>query len=153
MGTLVSAFYGCGKSYFSKESKSAIDLEYYDYALLRNCRNPDCPTNYIEAIIESLSKYQFVFITIRESIRVLVQRLEIPYILVYPDNTAECYKEWHDRFFRRGTVMLWDTVLRNHFGEMIEELKKDTYALRHYKLQPNEYIDSIIQKESELCPP
>lgn len=89
---IVAGTPGVGKSITARTlGTTALDLDGKPYKYLEesNRLNPDWPHNYCEAIKEAwLSEvYSFVFVSAEPFVLSTLERMEVPYTLVYPDES------------------------------------------------------------------
>ena len=153
---VISAFPCCGKSYFSSNHMDiyTIDLDSSFYSWTDHngtkIRNPDFPDNYIQEIKRLSDNYSFIFVSSHISVRTALSDNKIPYILVYPLNIPDCFYEWKRRCYQSHRKSLWDMLLEKSWDHLLHSCKRDIGALRHYQLQPTEYMDSVIQRESVI---
>jgi hypothetical protein len=150
---IISAFFCCGKTTFANNhpEMKVIDMEGEDWLKTKKgVFNPKWPNNYIQAIKGNLNKYDVIFVSSNGSVRSALAKEKIPYVLVYPENTPECYNEWNKRCCSRGTPRLWECFISTHWQKVLHYFKQDPSAIRHYKLQANEYLDTVVMKELEL---
>ena len=153
---IISAFPCCGKSYFAKTHIDihSLDLDSSFYSCIDNhgskVRNPNFPDNYINDIKEYMENYDFIFVSSHISVRTALRNRNIPYILVYPDNTPDCFQEWKQRCYQSNKINLWDMFLGNCWSSLLHSCKGDNGAKKHYLLQPTEYIDKVVQIEQNL---
>lgn len=145
---IVSAFPCCGKSYYAKGKEEVLDLESSSYSWLEynghKLRNPDFPNNYIEDVILYRSQYKIIFVSSHISVRTALHVYGIPYYLVYPENTPECYNSWRERCYTRGTRLLWDSLLSECWTSLLTSCKYDKSPVKHIVLKSNEYIEDIV---------
>jgi len=153
---IISAFPCCGKSYFSKTHIDihALDLDSSFYSWIEQhgikMRNPDFPENYIQEIKKLSEDYDFIFVSSHISVRTALKNRNIPYILVYPSNTPECFQEWKNRCYQSNKKNLWDMFLDKCWTSLLHFCRGDNGAIRHYQLQPTEYMDMVVQKELDI---
>ena len=153
MAKIISAFPCCGKSYFVNHNTKyhciELDSSIYSWMVINGTkiRNPDFPENYIEQIKTHLFSFDVIFISSHVSVRTALRYSKLPYILVYPNNTPECFEEWKRRAYSRGSMALWDTVLGPCWTHFLHSCKGDTGASIHYRLQSDEYIDAVVRME------
>lgn len=97
---------GIGKSITARVIGSkALDLDYKPYKFLNGTEgqlNPDWPRNYGEAIEEAWLRntYTFVFVSAEPFVLSTLERMEVPYVLVYPDESRG--EEFRKRLTDRG---------------------------------------------------
>jgi len=119
---LIAGFAGVGKTTLAQKYKNVLDLEssFYtkDYSGIANPDteklkgdpsrkiNPNFPTNYINAIRENQSKYDYLCIWANDT-KAMPHYKEhaIEYIIVMP--TKEALSEYKDIFVGRGNSEFW----------------------------------------------
>ena len=150
--TIISAFPCCGKSYLVKNNntgKRLLDLEssYFSWMMSHGSkiRNPDFPNNYMDEINKHIDEYDYIFVSSHISVRTALHDHHIPYILVYPENTPDCYQAWKARCYDRGTKTLWDTILSLNWNSLLHSCLLDNFAKKHIRLNSNMYISNIVE--------
>ena len=171
MAIIVSAYPGCGKSYFYKKysvycktkNTAILDLDndisrtlkildsdsskfswiYDENGKKTDERNPEFPRNYIQHIKDHLIKEDIIFISSHDNVRELLQKEEIPYILVYPERNART--EWINRFIKRGNPKDFVEFQEKMWDTFIDGMEDDPSP---YKicLKGNEYLEDVGDK-------
>lgn len=147
---VISAMFDCGKSYFSQNNKkyNVFDLdELIEYKLCKERKELRSITTkkqlYIDLINENKHKYDIILININASILNELNRNKIKYILCYPENTYECFREWVRRDMEREKTWKWPYDLRI-FQQLVRSLERENNALFHFKLNKTQYLSDII---------
>ena len=155
---IISGFAGVGKSTFAKNHPDiAVDLESSDYKWIfgksiedmevesrkgqtDKILNPDFPDNYFKAITDSIGKYKYIFISMDENIREMLESANIEYSVAYPH--VECKQEYIERYKMRSNSENFVNLLESKFEEWILALEKypgDKIVLNH-----GEYLESKL---------
>ncbi len=159
---IVAGYAGVGKSMFARATAAiSIDLHSMPYRrILPNERdegesikaapyllaNPAFPYNYIAAILEAESKYEYVLIPPIGSVLSQIYRdYQIPYLLCYP--SIELKEEYRQRFLSRGNTADFTDVFIAQWDERIQMLEGDTCGI-HFRLGPGQFLTDI-QSEME----
>lgn len=154
---VVSAMFCCGKTFLYHNNQtqySIIDLdEELDSKSNRSKSNKVSHLmrkDYLSKIKECLGEYDFIFIAPRPNVLQELKSSKIPYVSVYPENTPECYKEWEKRNKDRNSEWLWNAC-KNYWSYLLNKMKIDEYAKKHYTLKENEYLSDIIDRIYHDC--
>lgn len=159
-GIVVYGFPACGKTtLFEKysNSKTFIDLESsnYQYILTKKQMqmpvearkgtirkvNPEWPNNYFKAIMESVKKYDFVFVA--HTGIVWCAENNIPYWRIFPDYS--CKEEYLKRMKDRGNSEHFLNSLEVNFDKYIEECYNDDKCERKIVLHKGEFIEDAFR--------
>ena len=151
---IVAALFCCGKTSLSKSNSkySIIDLDEEiepkpkDGKYTRKIGSLlNIDSLIMTKIKESIGYYDFIFIAVKHFLLSLLAKNNIPYILVFPENTRTCYKEWERRNIERNTEWLWNAC-KPQWNYILYKLNKDKNAKKKYVLKENEYLSDIIDK-------
>lgn len=148
---VIAGFAGIGKTTLSKKYKNVIDLDSSKYAYddsdlehltieeregLKRKQNPKWPDNYIKAILDALTTYDFVLVWEREDILEEYRKNHIPFVLCYPKEDAlETYKK---RYKNRGN------------NEIYIEKKIGEYQRRIHEFETMKVDKMILSNEETL---
>ena len=161
---VISAFPGCGKSwcfnnlqdkYKMLDSDSSNFSWAYGEEGQNLGRNPDFPQNYISHIKENLNsgEYDFIFVSSHEDVRNALEKENIPYFLVYPENTRHNKEIWKKRLVDRGSPnLLVETVMYN-WENWIDDISMETWPIL-IPLGDNDngvYIDEKLLDDTKAC--
>lgn len=136
-GIVISAFPGCGKTYFvnklnenlegsgkifkginATDSDSSSYSWVMDHGIKR--RNPDFPKNYIEHIKEARKNYDLVFVSTHQVVRDAMDAAGIPFELVYPNPQRKA--EWVGNYYLRGNTKEFIDTIVAHWDEWIGDM-------------------------------
>ena len=170
---VIAAFTGVGKSYFADHVESAKDfpLMPYKYTDLgentvtkakgerskadpSHILNPEWPDNYIRAVANQFHDYKYLVIPSDKQVLQGLQLLQIPYILVYPEQNAK--NEYRRRYEERGNTEDFIHIFADQWDFWMNSLRKDSYgwsieiAKDQYLLNAKEKIDEIIEREEAV---
>lgn len=148
--TIISAFPGCGKSYYYNEHKKnriILDSDSSDFSWTKDEngiktkeRNPDFPQNYIKHIQENIGKADIIFVSSHDNVRKALCENDIPYYLFYPSRDRKY--EWLQRFVDRGNNQGFVDFISDNWDKFIDEIEAETYPIK-VTLGKNEYIDVL----------
>ena len=142
---VISAFPACGKSWCFDNLKNKYDMSDSDssnYSWIRTIdekgnevkvRNPDFPQNYIDHIKSLLGVKDFIFVSSHDVVRNALKEANIPYFLVYPDNTSDNKCVWTARMFNRESPISMIDFIQENWDEFIEQMKMEEFPF-HYIL-------------------
>ena len=149
---VVSAFPGVGKSWV------CINQEEFDITCLdsdSSCfhwsvntarikvKNPDFPSNYINHIKENIGKYDIIFTSSHDFVREAMGRENIPYVLVYPDESLK--NEYIGRYYLRGSDSHFLWTLDKFFNEWVKSCREDIHAAITIELNSHtQYLANLI---------
>ena len=144
---VIATLFCCGKSYLCKHNNTKYSIvnvnegseNKKDSEKIQSLVNKD----YISKIQDYIGSYDFILVSANNQTLAKLRKEKIPYVLVYPEQTRECYLEWEKRNTERGTDFLWKAC-KCHWNYLLKRLQKDPYAIKHYHLSENEYLSDII---------
>ena len=123
---IISAFPGCGKSYFFKQnplicldSDSSNFSWTYSPSDLKE-RNPLFPQNYIDHIKENIGKYEYIFISSHEEVREALLNECIFFYLVYP--SYEMKDLFIKRYIERGSDEAFVNLLDRNWHDWLNAI-------------------------------
>lgn len=143
MTMIISAFPGCGKTYFYENFKDKfkggiLDSDSSEFSWIKdkdgnntNVRNPDFPNNYIQHIKDNSGKVDIIFVSSHEVVRNTLRENNIKYILVYPDKSLK--EEWIERFKNRGDNDKFINFISSNWDNFIDEMINEEYSI-NFKL-------------------
>ena len=172
---IISAFPACGKSWCFDNLKDKYDMSDSDssnFSWIRTInknqeemkvRNPDFPQNYIEHINKLIGVKDFVFVSSHDVVRNALKEANIPYFLIYPENTTDNKCIWIARMFNRKSHVEMIDFIQKNWDEFIEQMKMEEYPF-HYVLGTEEneiflnekvlddikYVWDNINKENDI---
>lgn len=162
---IISAFAGCGKTWLTENQRqygyTMCDSDSSAYQKIEGWEH-----RYLEDVMERVKsgKYDFVFVCQTESVIDEMDKQDIPYVIVEPDNIVWNDNETKERALERqiikqqwfGRFVLRDNSHIEDFPKWLEHIKEiydDRTSLefinRHkqvsfFKLNQNQYIADII---------
>ena len=137
-GTLVvSAFPGCGKSYFFENS----DIKTIDSDSSKFDKS-DFPKNYIEHIRENLGKQDIIFVSSHKEVREALVNENINFILVYPNITLK--DEYISRYETRGNDEKFVELLNNKWDEWTTDCFNQSNCY-HIQLNSGQFLSDVIK--------
>ena len=107
--------------------------------------NPEFPENLIDYIKEIYDNAKVIFVPINERIRKALAEHNIPYVIIYPNNTFTCKAEWVGRAFMhdgktKAAEMMYD------WNRAIESCENDKNAFEHYVMEETWLLNNIPEK-------
>lgn len=154
---VISAFPGCGKTYFYKKFGRAfniLDSDSSEFSWVKDSeghntkeRNPEFPQNYIAHIKDNLNTAEVIFVSSHKEVREALVKAKIHYVLVYPDISLK--QEWIKRFVRRGSNGDFIGFIYRMWDEFIEDLEHEGISLvnntyEYVETRSLRYADSHI---------
>lgn len=161
---IISAFPGCGKTYLTEHQKN---LGYYiaDIDSYKFKRGAHWEKKYVDYIVNNIGKYDFILISQQDEVLSELQRRNIPFITVAPNNsTLISIKErqlikqqWFGRFILRNNFHIinlkeWlEKLYKNYDAWTTPQHFKQYRPIKHFALKQDEYIYDIINTIYVLC--
>lgn len=156
---IISTFPGCGKTFFFKNQIefgcSVMDLDSYVFKRYKNWENI-----YVEHILNSIGKVDFILITQQFNILDMLHFNNQQFVTVAPRN-EKCMdskerqlikQQWFGRFYLRDNshienLDLWLKKLNRNYNTWTNaDIIKTHYPFCHFMLNENEYLTDIIEK-------
>lgn len=146
---VISAFPACGKSWCFDNLKDKYDMSDSDssnFSWIRTInenqeevkvRNPDFPQNYIEHIKRLIGTKDFIFVSSHDTVRNALKEANIPYFLIYPNNTTGNKCEWIARMINRRSPLGMIVFVQDNWDKFIEDMEMEEYPF-HYVLGTEE---------------
>lgn len=134
---LVSAFPGCGKSYFFKNNKELNTLDSDSSGFDKR----NFPDNYIKHIKENIGKADIIFISSHKEVRDALVDNGLKFTLIYPNKSIK--KEFIQRYIDRGNEDSFVKLLEENWDNWLGELK-DQDGCDHITLSSGEFISDKL---------
>ena len=136
---VISAPAGVGKTMLASKYSNALDLDCSAFS-----KSPEWPHNYIRAIKENLSKYDYVLIFTK-----LQDFFDVDYEFVFPAKAA--IPEYEQRLFSRGGKWVeWSKIVYAEYDKHLKTAealgKKITF------LEPTETLESFLLQNQDKYP-
>ena len=149
MAIIISCFPLCGRTTYAQNSQyKVLDLDTNPYMWVfhdsTEVRNPDFPNNYIEAINDNANKYDIILVPSSITVRFALSTNNIPYYLVYPDNSQACYNEWKRRAELKGSHYGVSFLFDSLWKRSLVSCRDDKNAVLHIKLDHDSYLSSQL---------
>lgn len=157
-GIVIAGFAGIGKTALAKKYSNVIDLESskykYDYQNVESDKyeqlkgnknrkpNKNYPQNYIDAILDAVTKYDVVLVWQHPEIIEEYKKHGIEYILCYPSRKA--FKNYPSNFESRGNEPQFIESLTNVYENRVEEY--ENLSQPKIVLDENEFIEDRLLK-------
>lgn len=170
---VIAAFAGTGKSYFAENVAEAKDFPVMPYKYINlekdgsskkeaekskadpsHDLNPEWPDNYICAVANQCHDYRYFIIPSDKSVLRGLQLLQIPYILIYPEQEAR--EEYRERFVNRGNTEDFLKIFIDGWDRWMKILRCDSYgwclelSSEKHLTDIKDDIDRIIDRK-EAC--
>lgn len=157
-GIILSVFAGCGKTYVSNKYSNVCDLESSKYRWIYSEKstdlsteekkgtkdrvpNPEWPMNYIKALLKATHEYDVVLIAQYEEVRELLQKMHIPYALVFP--TISSKDEYIRRYRERGNNTAFVQLISDNYEIWIQNLYISPEPDK-FVLETGEYLEDLL---------
>ena len=150
MGKVIAAFAGTGKTHIGDKYENAIDLDLGSFRWIYDgpeslpyeqrkamrvfSQNPDWPQNYIDAITESIDKFDLVLVSYTPEIAHLVSHNFIP--------GPNAWGALEARYRARGNPERFVELFRNHFQVVI--------TMSGIQIKDEEYLEDALKREGFL---
>lgn len=155
---IISAFPGCGKTYFYRNQSllgySVLDL---DSGLFK--RYSGWEKIYVDSIVQNMGKYDFILISQHDNILYELNERHINFFTVAPDNSKDftCEQkqlfksQWLKRLILRdnthiSNIQLWlKNIDRNYEIWTNAENIQQYNPIHHFAISTNQYLTDIIE--------
>ena len=153
---IIAGFAGVGKTSLAKKYKNVVDLEssryVYDYSSFsaeeyeklkgtkNRIPNKNFPDNYIDAIRDSIQKYDVILIWLKLEMLPLYEKNDVDYIICYPSKNA--FKNYIGLYRNRGNNDDWIKSVCEAYPKYVKALKDN----KHQKiiLKENETLETYL---------
>ena len=134
---VISAFPGCGKSYFYRNciNKIAMDSDSGTFDKTK------FPQNYIAHIKENIGKADIILVSSHDVVRDALVRNDIEFTMVYPDISIK--DEYIDRYIKRGNNEGFVELLKQNWETWIGDVEKQV-GCEHVKIQSGQYLSDVL---------
>lgn len=141
-GTVVIAgFPGVGKTWcfhnlFDRYNMRDTDSSNYSWLYderreKTDIRNPEFPDNYIRSIKSDFGRVNIIFISTHEAVRRALEEEQIPYVLVFPEDTEENKIYYITKYLNRGSTVAFCENIKEHWSEYIGDMKMETWPVQY----------------------
>lgn len=135
---LISAFPGCGKSHFFRNSdKTVLDSDSSTFD------KSEFPENYMEHIGNKLGTVDYIMISSHKEVRDALKEKGFKYTLVYPNK--ENKTDYLKRYEERGSPKSFIKLLSDNWDQWIGEMDEESYP-KKIVLNKGEYLSDVINK-------
>lgn len=151
MSTLIiSAFPGCGKTYYFNHHRDGIkvldsDSSQFSWIYHEDGtkeRNPEFPDNYIRHIKENMDKQDIIFVSSHEQVRQALYG-NVPFVLVFP--VAYMKDEWRKRLIDRGSPIEFVKLIMDNWDNWIRGCVDNNMCSYKYRLtKEHPYLDEYV---------
>lgn len=159
-GILLAGFGAIGKTTLAKKYDNIVDLESsnFKYIIDDNLKkidvekrkglnsrklNPLFPNNYYNAIIDSMKKYDYVLISMHNEIIDLLEKNNISYYVVYPDE--EMLDEIIDRCKKRGNNDSFLSGIKEAYYRLYPHKSKNIIWIKK-----GQYLEEVLLQNNLL---
>ncbi len=156
---IIAGFAGVGKTFLAKKYKNVIDLEssrfVYDYSNVPETEyekmkgtknripNKNFPENYINAIFDSLKKYDVILLWLTPDMLQLYEQHNIKYSICYPSEKA--FESYVERYKSRGNNDEWIQKVCGYYPKCVAQLQSNNHP--KIILKENETLESFLLKK------
>lgn len=147
---IISAFPGCGKSYFTNKYASSmvvLDSDSSEYSWVKDVngnntkeRNPDFPNNYMRHIKENMDKADIIFVSSHDVVRKALADNNIEYTSIYPAYEEGVKEDFLERYRKRGSTEAFIDFMDNNWYKFVYEMQKDKSPKIKIELVAGAYI-------------
>jgi hypothetical protein len=134
---IISAFPGCGKSHFFRQSKDMVVLDSDSSTFDKS----DFPRNYLEHIKSNIGKADIILVSSHKEVRDALVENNIWFELVYPDPSIK--QEFLQRYVDRGSPEKFISLLESNWNNWIGELEYQ-FGCKKIKLKQGQYLSDVI---------
>lgn len=140
MATIVSAFPGTGKTFFSETSKFIVkDSDSSKFS------KENFPRNYIDHIknLHEQPLIDFILVSSHEDVRNELIAENIPFSLVYPDRSLR--DAYLLRYYKRGSPKAFIDLVEDNWDTWISQIEElDDPLVMKYRLIGGQYLSNVI---------
>lgn len=141
---IVSAFPGCGKTYFYNQMKdSGLNVIDSDSSTFDKA---DFPDNYIEHIENNIGKQDIILVSSHKEVRDAMNEVGIEFVLAFPHINLKT--QYIERYKERGSNEAFIKLIDDNWFEWISPLTQQKGAFP-YALESNEYLSNILDEYEE----
>ena len=148
---VISAFPGCGKTYYfnhHRDDIKVLDSDSSQFSWIYHEdgtkeRNPDFPNNYIQHIKDNMDKQDIIFVSSHEQVRQALRG--IPLVIVFPSLSMK--DEWRQRLIDRGSPIEFVKLVMDNWNTWISNIWTcdDDVPLYKYRLtDEHPYLDKYV---------
>ena len=153
---IISAFPGCGKSYFhnNRTEYTTLDSDSSHFSWVKDEngnntkeRNPEFPINYINHIEENIGKVDVIFVSTHKEVRDALDERGIEYYIVKPEKDMK--EDFINRYRKRGSSDSFIELLNRNWDNWLDELvcPTDPDGLRTVYLSKSEpYMADVLDR-------
>lgn len=163
-GILIAGFGAIGKTTLSKKYENVIDLESssYKYIIDEELQklnveerkgvktrklNPNFPNNYYEDIMKNLNKYDIVLISMHNEIIELLEKNNVEYFVVYPEESM--IEEIKERARNRGNNEEFINGIKDAYYRLYPKNSKNLIMLKQGQYLEYILINNNLLKEKK----
>ena len=111
--------------------------------------NMDWPYNYRDAILAQLNKSDKMLLVPPDwRLLYMLYVAEVPYMLCYPENTAEAKAAYRKRYKDRGNSKSFLKLFIDGWDNFMHFLEKDDNCSRKLILKPHQFLADVVE---EIC--
>ena len=155
---IISAFPGCGKSYFYNKYNGEIragrtpwkilDSDSSEFSWIKDengCntkeRNPNFPNNYIQHIKDNIGKVDIIFVSSHKEVRKALKDNEINFFLFFPEKSLK--EDFIQRYIKRGNNESFVNFIYDNWDNFIDEMEgeNDKFCLIDHLTKDCPYIN------------
>lgn len=138
---IISAFPGTGKTWFTNQdwylgSESVSDSDSSKFP------KDQFPQNYIEHIKSLIGVKSIVFVSSHKVVREALYEAEIPFTLIYPDQSLK--DEYIGRYYERGSAPEFLKLVSTNWDIWMQELREQK-GCKRIVLKAGQFISNVIR--------
>ncbi|QIN99774.1 hypothetical protein vaffelhjerte_154 [Salmonella phage vaffelhjerte] len=131
---VISAFPGCGKTYFTKCFPRVLDSDSSKF------QKDNFPANYIEHISQAIEEGKLILVSSHKEVRDALHAAGIDFILLYPER--ELKEEYLARYKERGSPDSFISLLDSKWDEWITSCECDPAI--SIPMESGEFITDLV---------
>lgn len=134
---IISAFPGCGKTFFTIKNKSnlkILDLDFYFYHIKNNIKQ------YFIDLISAIGIYDIIFVTTHEKIRKFLKKNKLIFYCVFPNKKRK--NEFISLYSMRGNCKSFIKDLTINFDNYIDSFQSENKKYQIQLNNENEFISN-----------
>lgn len=161
---IIAGFPGTGKTWCVNNLKEKYNMEDSDssyFSWLYNekkekteIRNPEFPENYVNYIKSQIGKVDIIFVSTHKEVRKALMENQIPYVLVYPENTEDNKIDYIARFLNRDSSTAFIEKIKENWDNFLSDIGTEQWPV-HYVLSSSieptkKYLKDVIEDIVEV---
>lgn len=149
---IIAAFPLCGKTHCTETLGNCRDSDSSQFSWVekdgKRERNPLFPLNYVIDTLNLANRGELdcIFISTHDGVLSLLDKMEVPYTLVYPENTPEAREEWLRRYDNREVNGFPRKVLEDNWDSWHDSMDAHAGApnVQKVSLGTSQYLSDVL---------